>query len=177
MSFDQRPFREAAEQQRRRSSAIAPQIESVSIRRAMQAAAEATRRGEWCAWIDTGRRFSPSQAAAQGLLLRQLLWVHCAEHESRRLSQHGGAQHASPCHVKAHAGSGSSPTRLVPRVYSAGMAGCAAAAQNRALRRDRACRRAIEACIASPPRPAWQHQAARWRSAAAPSCAAIRAWR
>ncbi len=82
MSFDQKPFREAAEQQRRRSSAIAPQIESVSVRRAMQAAAEATRRGEWCAWIDTGRRFSPSQAAAQGLLLRQLLWVHCAEHES-----------------------------------------------------------------------------------------------
>ena len=58
--------------------AVAPGVELASIHTGMQTAALATQCGEYCAWIDTGDRFKPYEAAACGLRLRQLLWVRCA---------------------------------------------------------------------------------------------------
>jgi RecA/RadA recombinase len=38
---------------------------------------EATRRGEYCAWIDAEGAFDPASAAAAGVLLDRILWVNC----------------------------------------------------------------------------------------------------
>jgi len=45
---------------------------------------QATRRGECCAWIDTGGAFDPLSAAEAGVDLDRVLWVNCG----------GNAQHA-----------------------------------------------------------------------------------
>jgi recombination protein RecA len=39
--------------------------------------ARQTSEGRCCAWIDTDDAFDPESAAANGILLRQLLWVRC----------------------------------------------------------------------------------------------------
>jgi hypothetical protein len=39
--------------------------------------AQATARGEVCAWIDTDDNFHPASAAAAGVKLTQLLWIRC----------------------------------------------------------------------------------------------------
>jgi hypothetical protein len=39
--------------------------------------AEATRRGECCAWIDAAGAFDPASAASMGVDLNRLLWVNC----------------------------------------------------------------------------------------------------
>jgi hypothetical protein len=45
---------------------------------------EATRRGEYCAWIDAEGAFDPVSAATAGVELNRVLWVNCG----------GNAQHA-----------------------------------------------------------------------------------
>ena len=48
--------------------------------------AQRTGEGRVCAWVDTHDSFDPESAAANGVNLRQLLWVRCAEaptHSSR----------------------------------------------------------------------------------------------
>jgi hypothetical protein len=39
--------------------------------------AQRTREGQVCAWVDCGDAFDPESAAANGVALRQLLWVRC----------------------------------------------------------------------------------------------------
>jgi hypothetical protein len=39
--------------------------------------AQQTQDGRVCAWVDTGDTFDPESAAANGVSLRQLLWVRC----------------------------------------------------------------------------------------------------
>jgi hypothetical protein len=39
--------------------------------------AQRTREGKVCAWVDCGDAFDPESAAANGVALRQLLWVRC----------------------------------------------------------------------------------------------------
>lgn len=46
--------------------------------------AQATRRGYYCAWIDTAGAFDPASAAEAGVHLDRVLWVNCG----------GNAQHA-----------------------------------------------------------------------------------
>jgi hypothetical protein len=36
-----------------------------------------------CAWVDTSNAFDPVSAAAAGVHLKRLLWVHCAEREAK----------------------------------------------------------------------------------------------
>ncbi len=57
--------------------APAPEAVSVGRRDALRRAARVTAAGDWCAWIDAGNRLNPFEAAAEGVLLRQLLWVRC----------------------------------------------------------------------------------------------------
>lgn len=59
-------------------------------------AAQATRQGECCAWIDTAGTFDPASAAEAGADLGRILWVNCegnAEHALKAvdlLTQGGG---------------------------------------------------------------------------------------
>ena len=49
---------------------------------------EATRAGEFCAWIDAAGAFDPASAAEAGIVLERLLWVDCrgnAEHALKSL--------------------------------------------------------------------------------------------
>jgi len=51
--------------------------------------AEATRRGEVCALIDTSDAFDPVSGAAAGIDFRQLLWVRCAQNTKHVLAVTG----------------------------------------------------------------------------------------
>jgi len=50
----------------------------------LSALAAATRRGEFCALIDSGDAFDPHSAAAAGTDLERLLWVRCGEDAPRK---------------------------------------------------------------------------------------------
>jgi hypothetical protein len=48
---------------------------------ALQFVAQRTAEGRACAWVDVSDAFDPESAAANGVLLRQLLWMRCKSRE------------------------------------------------------------------------------------------------